>query len=171
MSPYTRTAGVGREMTAEEVEKRVVRYHDLQEDTNAFPDVQDPRFRRKIMWAISPDNLGGPAPINTDHNLHLAILESTPSKGPVLHAHPYNEIFLCLEGKYGIYWGDQGEHCVELNPLDLFSVPPGVMRQVVNIGDGPGKIMALYDFPGDPNADLVVPQSVLDRDQAEVGSD
>jgi quercetin dioxygenase-like cupin family protein len=162
-TPYRRKVGTGRSMSPAEMEQYVARYADLKEDPNAFPGVASEAARRRICYVISPNQLAGPAAISTPHNFHLSYLESEPGKAPPLHAHPYAEIFICLKGKYAIAWGDAGENVVELNQYDTFSVPPGVMRKVYNVGDGPGMIIGIYDGGGDPLEGIVVPQSVIDE--------
>jgi mannose-6-phosphate isomerase-like protein (cupin superfamily) len=160
---YRRQAGTGRAMTPAEMQQYIARYRDLREDPNAFPGVTSDASRRRICYVISPDNLAGPAAITTPHHFHLSYLESELGKAPPLHAHPYAEIFICLQGKYAIAWGDDGEHVVELEQYDTFSVPPGVMRKVYNVSDGPGMIIGIYDGGGDPLSGITVPQSVIDE--------
>jgi quercetin dioxygenase-like cupin family protein len=163
---YKRQAGVGREMTEQEVEAWVARFDELTPDPNAFRDAKDPNRRLKIMWAISPGNMGGPARIATPHSLHMCYIESEPGHHPVLHYHDYAEIFVCMRGQYTINWGNEGEHKVVLNPHDTFSVPPGLMRSVENTGTETGLVMVLFGDVEDPNAGIYVPQSVIDADRA-----
>ncbi|MBL8380292.1 MAG: hypothetical protein JNM79_20650 [Burkholderiales bacterium] len=146
--------------------RRFAPYADLREETKAFADVQDPRFRRKIQYAISPKGRAGLCNIDAPHSFEVTFLESMPSKGPVLHYHNYPEIFIAMQGQYSIVWGNHGEHRVVLEPLDIFSVPPYLMRQVVNTGDCPGISMVLLDDE-DPINNIWILQRELDRERAE----
>jgi quercetin dioxygenase-like cupin family protein len=163
---YKRRAGIGREMTPDEVGAYVAKFDALMPDPNAFRDASDPNRRLKIMWAISPGNAGGPAAITAPHSFHMTYIESEPGHHPVLHYHDYPEIFVCLRGQYTIHWGNKGEHGVVLNPYDVFSVPPGLMRSVENTGTETGLVMVLYGDVADPNAGIFVPQEVIDADTA-----
>ncbi|MEK9660125.1 MAG: cupin domain-containing protein [Alphaproteobacteria bacterium] len=163
---YKRQAGVGREMTPDEVGAYVAKFGELTPDPDAFRDANDPNRRLKIMWAISPNNMGGPAAISAPHSFHMTYIESEPGHHPVLHYHDYPEIFVCMRGQYTIHWGNKGENRVVLDPFDTFSVPPGLMRSVENTGTETGLVMVLYGDVEDPNAGIYVPQEVIDADKA-----
>lgn len=70
-------------------------------------------------------------------------MKSDPGKGSSLHDHQTIEVFLPLTGRWAIGLGDDGEHEIILEPFDIFSVPPGVMRSVRNAGTEPGFIVAI----------------------------
>ncbi len=143
---------------------RLARFADIAEDTEAFQDVQDPANRRVVKYPVARHSAY--SPIRDREDLTVAILESMPGKGPKLHAHDYPEIFFCQEGQYGIVWGDHGEHCVTLNPLDTFSVPPGINRLVLNTGDTPGIMMVLFDTTRrDPNEGITMPEHVIEEER------
>ncbi|MBO6781730.1 MAG: cupin domain-containing protein [Alphaproteobacteria bacterium] len=143
----------------------LARFADIAEDTEAFQDVQDPANRRVIKYPVARHSAY--SPIRNREDLTVAILESMPGKGPKLHAHDYPEIFFCQEGRYGIVWGDHGEHCVTLNPLDTFAVPPGINRLVMNTGDSPGTMMVLFDTTRrDPNEGITMPEHVIAEERA-----
>ena len=91
-------------------------------------------------------------------------LEAQPRVVKSIRSYP--EIFICVKGRYEIWWGNEGENVVELGPLDTFAVPSGLMRTVKNVTDGDGQILVIYDNVDDPNAGIVVPQSVIDADKA-----
>ena len=171
-TPYKRKAGEGRKMTPAEVAPYVAKHAALETDPNSFRDASDPDKRLDIKWIISANNAAGPATISVaDHQLHIAVIEGKGgNEAPVLHAHHYPEIFLCVKGNYEIHWGDEGENIVELGPLDTFAVPEGLMRTVKNVTDGDGQILVIYDKTEDPNSDIIVPQSIIDADR-EAGRD
>jgi mannose-6-phosphate isomerase-like protein (cupin superfamily) len=162
---YKRQAGVGIEMSEADVVGHVAKFADLTSDPDAFRDANNPNLRLNIMWAISPNNMAGPAAISTPHSLHMSYIESEPGHHPVLHYHEYQEIFVCLKGEYTIHWGNNGEHAVVLNSYDVFSVPPKLMRSVENTGKERGLVMVLYGDVEDPNAEIFVPQEVIDNDR------
>lgn len=144
---------------------RLARFADIAEDTEAFQDVQDPANRRIIKYLVARHS--DYAAIQDRNDLTVAILESMPGKGPKLHAHDYPEIFFCQEGQYGIVWGDHGEHCVTLNPLDTFATPAGINRLVMNTGDTPGTMMVLFDTTRrDPNDGITMPAHVIAEERA-----
>lgn len=67
-------------------------------------------------------------------SVSLAICD--PGLGPQLHAHAKTiESFFCISGRFGITWGDHGEHSTVLEPLDFISVPKGVVRTFKNVSD------------------------------------
>jgi quercetin dioxygenase-like cupin family protein len=167
-TPYKRKAGEGIEMTTAEVAPYIAKHAELSTDPNSFRDANDPDKRLDIKWILSANNAAGPAAINVpDHRLHISVIEGKGGlEAPVLHAHSYPEIFICIKGRYEIWWGNDGENVVELGTLDTFAVPAGLMRTVKNVTEGEGQIMVIYDNTDDPNAGIVVPQSVIDADQA-----
>lgn len=164
-TPYKRRAGEGIDLSAGEVENWVAKFDDLEPDPEAFRDASNPDLRLGIRWVISPDNMAGPARISTSHDFHLCYIQSEPGHHPVLHAHDYNETFICLRGQYTIHWGNDGQNKVVLNPYDTFSVPPHLMRSVENTGTEEGMVMVIYGDHPDPNAGITVPQSVIDADK------
>jgi mannose-6-phosphate isomerase-like protein (cupin superfamily) len=85
-----------------------------------------------------------------EDGLSVGITACNPGKGPGLHYHPRIEVFGCLSGTFSVYWGDEGEHEVILNPFDAISVPAGVMRGFRNVGRQDGMIMGLH--PGGPES-------------------
>ena len=69
-------------------------------------------------------------------------VESPPGNGTLLHSHYYtNETFFCLDGRYRITWGNNGEYETEIGPWDMIAFPTGVMRAFENISDGPSHIL------------------------------
>lgn len=82
---------------------------------------------------------------------------------PSTHSHPYNEIFIPLEGRFRFYWGENLEDSAELGPFDTISVPAGVFRTFENLDDTVGRILSLFDTPGDPHTGIVVPQAIFDQ--------
>jgi uncharacterized RmlC-like cupin family protein len=148
-------------------EDRIAIYEQVEEDRFAFPDVKDSGFVRVVKFMISPGGRAGLCKIREPHAFDLAMVTSSPGEGPPLHMHTYPEVFTCLSGRYGIVWGNAGEHCIELGPMDTFSVPPNVMRQVMNISKDPsGTSIAIWDHH-DPKDAVYHPRELVEGELAQ----
>ena len=160
---HLRTPGHSTQCSRAEMEGRVARFRDRKADPGAFPDLKEQQGQRSVTYMLSPDNTGGPAPINAAHNFHLSI--STLSKGirPTVHSHPYNEVFMPLNTRFRMYWGEDLAESLELEPFDVVSVPAGVFRTFENLDDTPGFMMAIFDHGGDPHTGIVVPPDVFEK--------
>jgi uncharacterized RmlC-like cupin family protein len=75
-------------------------------------------------------------------------------------------VFIAMSGRWAVYWGDDGEQEIELDPWDVVSVPVGVMRGFRNIGDSHAFLMAIIG--GTDSGKVGWAKSVLDR-AAETG--
>lgn len=66
-------------------------------------------------------------------NLSLIFIDLEPGGGPSLHRHPYEEIFIILEGQatYTV-----GSETVGARAGQVLMVRPGVPHKFVNSGDG-----------------------------------
>jgi mannose-6-phosphate isomerase-like protein (cupin superfamily) len=82
------------------------------------------------------------------------LVESPPGGGAVLHTHPYEEVFVTLEGNATFTVGDE---TVEVGAGQIVVAPAGVPHKFVNSGSGPlrqvdihpsGRIRQ-YNIPGD----------------------
>ena len=99
-----------------------------------------------VSLVIAPATQGGPmsvAPaIDGPGGLSVLFVEAPPGNGPLLHSHYYtNETFYCLDGRFRITWGNDGEYETEIEPGDMIAFPTGVMRTFTNIADGPSHIL------------------------------
>jgi uncharacterized RmlC-like cupin family protein len=145
-----RDVPVTRTMSAAGMAPRIAHYANTGADPKAFADVQDPATRRDVRYVVGRHTAY--AGIKVPHKLSVATVESNPGRGPKLHWHDYPEIFMTVRGRYGIVWGNQGEHCVTLDRLDVFATPEGVMRSVMNHGEGAGINLVVFDSTrNDPN--------------------
>jgi uncharacterized RmlC-like cupin family protein len=89
--------------------------------------------------------------------LIVSIAECEPGNGPGLHRHLNTvENFLCLSGRFEIAWGDQGEHTLVLEPLDLVSVPVGENRSFRNISNELGRLLVMIVPQTDEQVDPVL---------------
>jgi mannose-6-phosphate isomerase-like protein (cupin superfamily) len=68
----------------------------------------------------------------TSISLHLTDLE--PGQGPLLHRHPYQEVFVAHEGRatYTV-----GETTMEVSAGQIVLVPAGIPHKFINSGQGP----------------------------------
>ena len=125
---------------------RVARFKDLKSSSEAFVDTRIPEYNREIYNVIGrgvTEDAGLQPAISDNRDFNLTIMKSDPGKGSSLHDHQTIEVFVVLSGRWAIGLGDNGEHEVILDPFDIFSVPPGVMRSVKNAGTEPGYIIAV----------------------------
>jgi len=66
-------------------------------------------------------------------NVSFFLVDSPPGGGPVLHTHPYEEIFVTLEGEATVTVGDA---TIEVSAGQVVVAPAGVPHKFVNSGSG-----------------------------------
>ena len=162
-SEHLRSPGHSQPCSREEMLARVARFKERTADPGAFPDLKEQGALRSVSYQLSPGQLGGPAPISQPHNFHLSV--STLSKGirPTVHSHPYNEVFMPLNTRFRLFWGETLSDWLDLEPFDLISVPAGVFRTFENLDEQPGYMVAIFDHGGDPHTGIVVPPDVYEK--------
>lgn len=138
---------MARNITVREMEQRVSRYKKLKAQPWIFVDFALPNGPRDILAVIGEGvkdrkSLAIDPAIKHVGSFHQAIVRAKPGHGASLHAHKTEEVFMALEGKWAVFWGDKGERRIVLEQYDTISVPPGVMRGFVNVGNKPGKLHA-----------------------------
>lgn len=160
---HLRAPGHSQPCSREEMLARVARFADRVADPGAFPDLKQQQGQRSVSYQLSPGGLGGPAPIQQSHNFHLSI--STLGKGirPTVHSHPYNEVFMPLNARFRLHWGEGLTESIELEPFDVVSVPAGVFRTFENLDEHDGHMVAIFDHGGDPHTGIVVPPEVYEQ--------
>jgi mannose-6-phosphate isomerase-like protein (cupin superfamily) len=95
---------------------------------------------------MSPEKQGGlmahqPA-VTTADKMSVIIAECPPGDRPVLHAsHRTNEKFFCLDSRFRIRRGDEGENEFFLDPYDMIAVPPGVTRDFTKVSDKRARLL------------------------------
>ena len=137
---------MAKQVTMREMNKRVSRYKKLKPQPWIFLDFALPQGERDILSVIGDgvkdrDSLGVPAAIRHVGHFHVAIVRAKPGCGAGLHAHQTEEVFMALEGKWSVVWGDRGEREVVLHKYDTISVPVGVMRGFRNVGKKDGVLL------------------------------
>lgn len=103
------------------------------------------------METVGKNYLLKPA-IEDNRDFNITMMKADPGKSSSQHDHKTVECFIVLTGTWAIILGDNGEEAITLKPFDIFSVPPGVMRGVKNVGSEPGYILAILGGtnPGRP---------------------
>jgi quercetin dioxygenase-like cupin family protein len=77
-------------------------------------------------------------------------VHSPPGSGvPALHTHPSQETFYVLEGEYELYAaGPDGPQAVQATPGSVAHVPAGAPHGYKNVGETPGRVLAIFEPPG-----------------------
>ncbi len=68
-----------------------------------------------------------------DVNVSFFLVDSPPGGGAVLHTHPYEEVFVTLEGNATFTVGDE---TIEVGAGQIVVAPAGVPHKFVNSGSG-----------------------------------
>jgi mannose-6-phosphate isomerase-like protein (cupin superfamily) len=69
-----------------------------------------------------------------DVNVSFFLVDTPPGTGPVLHTHPYEEVFVVQEGEATYTVGDAE---IEVSAGEIVVAPAGVPHKFVNSGTGP----------------------------------
>jgi mannose-6-phosphate isomerase-like protein (cupin superfamily) len=91
-------------------------------------------------------------------NVSFFLVDSPPDKGARLHTHPYEEVFVTLEGEATFTVGDD---TIEVSAGQIVIVPAGVPHKFVNSGNGtlrqvdihPSGRIQQVDIPEDESAE------------------
>ena len=168
-------------LTPEQMETRVARFDKLQtyqrqnfDAHNIPPGAVEKVTARKVYPVMAPADYQGRsagAPVKGPRGLIVSIAECEPGNGPGLHRHLNTvENFFCLSGRFEISWGDQGEHKLTLEPLDMISVPRGENRAFRNIGDVTGRLLVMIVPETDQQVDPIAYAPSLAREiESEYG--
>ena len=93
-----------------------------------------------------------------DVNVSFFLVESPPGGGAVLHFHPYEEIFITLEGEATFTIGDA---TIEAGAGQVVVAPAGVPHKFVNSGTGPLRQVDIH--PTSRIQQTNVPENVRSR--------
>jgi len=119
---------MGMQISVAEMERtRVARFKGLTPTKRGFVDTAIPGYERLIYNVIGRGVTEDPTldPAITDaRDFNLTLVKKVPGNRVGLHDHPTIEVFMPLTGRWGVYWGDEGEHEVILEQWDVISVPP-----------------------------------------------
>jgi mannose-6-phosphate isomerase-like protein (cupin superfamily) len=91
---------------------------------------------------------GSPEFVGADHGggarICLILVDARPGSGPRLHRHPYEEVFVVLEGRATYV---AGERELEARAGDIVVVPAGLPHRFFNAGDGPLRQVDIHVSP------------------------
>jgi quercetin dioxygenase-like cupin family protein len=124
---------------------RVARFDQLKPFSMAFVDSLLPEGRKKNLKVIGKgvvENAEMQPPISEDHGFTVSYIVMPPGGGAELHAHNTPEVFIPMNGPLSVLIGDERE-VLRLHPLDVVSVPTGVMRGFRNDNEFELTIMAM----------------------------
>lgn len=124
---------------------RVARFKKLKPFSLAFVDSLLPEGRKKNLKVIGRgvvENTAMKPPITDDHGFTVSYIVVPPGGGAGLHSHKTPEIFIPINGPLTVLIGDDKEE-MPLEPLDVCSVPVGVMRGFRNHNDFELTILAM----------------------------
>ena len=154
-------------MTPQEIEKRIVRYGDLQPCKTAFIDAHTPGSDQKENFTI----IGGGVSESPDQHVHISIPHGfnigaagqPPKCRNSLHDHHTAEAFFVLSGRWRFFWGRWGSAGeVVLDAGDIFNIPTGIFRGFENIGTDYGMIMAILGGDDAGGGVMWAPQVIED---------
>ena len=141
-------------LSREQMMNRVARFKDLKGFDGGLPDSYMPDAVRILYNVIGfqppPDEQGAMSSpvgakaarmssIKVTEGFNLGYCEALPGKGPMMHNHDTNETFVCMTGRWRASWEDERGKVefVDLDPLDVISFAPGMIRRFENVTDGP----------------------------------
>ncbi len=172
--------------TPEEMMKRVVRYRDLKPVKDQFmakdgipAGAYAAIAADKTFILMGPKGLlsatgEDPPVIGGDGGdvYTINIATCPPGNGSPLHAHHYTcETFFCLNGRFMVKWGDEGEHHLFLEPWDMIAVPPGVVRNFTNVSDAEASLLVTIQGPKEKFRDVDNIPAVAERVEREFGAE
>jgi mannose-6-phosphate isomerase-like protein (cupin superfamily) len=98
------------------------------------------------MRIVKQSQLPGRELEGAEHGAGVSIIlvDARPGRGPALHQHPYEEVFIVEEGRATFTGGDEER---EVSAGDIVVVPPNTPHRFVNSGDGPLRQVAIHVSP------------------------
>jgi quercetin dioxygenase-like cupin family protein len=82
--------------------------------------------------------------LHDDANISFFLSETPPGRGPSLHTHPYEEIFIVQAGKLTFTVGDE---TLEAGEGLIVIVPAGVRHKFTNSGDEVARHIDIHTSP------------------------
>ncbi len=74
----------------------------------------------------------------------VLLVDAAPGRGPDLHKHDYDELFIVQEGRATVVAGDEER---EVHAGEIVVVPAGEPHRFVNSGDGPLRQIDIHLSP------------------------
>jgi mannose-6-phosphate isomerase-like protein (cupin superfamily) len=132
---------------AEFEQTRVARFKNLEGSKQPMLDAVIPGCEREIYQIIGrgvAEDKDQKVAIADNRDFSVAVVRCQPGKGTLHHDHLTNEVFMPLSGRWKIFWGDDEEsRFVILEPWDVASCPPHVMRGFRNVGTEEGLLFVI----------------------------
>ena len=135
------------------IERRIARFETRRYDWDAlkFQADFDPRYRRAQMRYVGTGGTGVGSDANvvpSEHFTFSTMLIPAGGEGP-LHLHTdVEEIFFMLRGKVKVICERDGERYeTVLGERDLISIPPGVYRGEINVGEEDALMCVMLGAP------------------------
>lgn len=152
-----------RNLTHEEMLTRVARFKTLEYPPDRYPDSQLPGHERRNYLVVGKGLIvdGGKDPMSAipiDEGFQMSYVTAEPGNGPMLHNHDSNETFVAIKGRWRVIWGVGEEHHIDLDPLDVCSVPPFVPRRFINLeaaADGETGLLLTIQPGNAPNVEFL----------------
>ncbi len=141
------------ETFAQWMDARVARYATRRYDWDAlkFQADFDPKYRRAQMRYVGTGGTGVHADINTVPSAHFTFSTMVIPAGNIGPSHIHydvEEIFFVLRGKMKVVCEKDGQRWESiLTERDLISVPPGVYREEINVGDEDALMCVMLGSP------------------------
>lgn len=147
---------------AEQMPSRIVRYRDMDFTHRGHLDTYIPGHERETAAVIGPgvmeDPSHQPAIISTD-GFNLTYARAKPGHGNALHDHDTVEVFVPLNGRWSIRYGEDGAHEAILDPFDVISIPPGILRAFKNVSDQEACLLVIVG--GDNPGHVLWPEQII----------
>lgn len=138
---------------AQWIESRVARYQTRRYDWDAlkFQADFDPKYRRAQMRYVGTGGTGVSSDSNTvpsEHFTFSTMVIPAGHEGP-MHLHTdVEEVFFVIRGKVKVMCEKDGEYWeAVVTDRDLISIPPGVYRGEINIGDEDALMCVMLGSP------------------------
>jgi|SRR6476661_4544127 quercetin dioxygenase-like cupin family protein len=132
--------------------RRVARFSEMQPSKRSYLDSRLPEHEKESFHVIGhgvTENPDDHPYITEADDFHVNYTRAQPGKGAALHAHPTVEVFIPITGRWSVQFeSPDGVAELELDTLDLISVPPGVMRGFKNISDREAILLVIFGAPG-----------------------
>ncbi len=142
------------EITDAEMSTRLARYSELapleaQKNSDIPVQAADIVWARKLLSVIGLGQdiktpINSSAPISGAGGITITFACCPPGTGPSLHSHRKTyETFTVMQGRFEVFWNDDGENRLVLERFDTISVPPSVCRGFRNTGDMEGLLQVI----------------------------
>ena len=133
---------------------------------------QPPKGAGGALTSPVGDQAAALAAIKISEGFNLGYCRAKPGRGPMMHNHDTNETFIPMTGRWRASWeNENGEvEYVDLNPLDVVSFPPGMIRRFENIteGDPNEESILMFVIGGDAPRAEFTDQAMQELDAAGV---